>query len=83
MSGKSFSIEYICKKIAKISKKKQNIVTDNKKVRKNDIPEIRCSYGRIKKIHDWKPKISIDCGLAKTYYKSLSKKDIVNRLGKK
>jgi nucleoside-diphosphate-sugar epimerase len=36
-------------------------------VRKNDIPEIRCSYGRIKKIHNWKPKISIDYGLAKTY----------------
>ena len=66
-SGKSFSIEYICKKIAKISKKKQKIVTDNKKVRKNDIPEMRCSYGRIKKIHNWKPKISIDYGLAKTY----------------
>ena len=47
---------------------------------------------KIKKNLNWYPKINFDKGIKltfdwynnnKTYYKSLSKKDIINRLGKK
>jgi len=72
-SGKSFSIKTISDKIEKIMKKKVTVETDKTKIRKNDILEIKSDYSKIKKIHHWKPKISLDEGLKKTceYYQKI------------
>jgi len=73
-SGKSFSIKTVCDKIEKIIKKKVRIEVDKSKIRKNDVLEMRCSYNKIKKIHCWKPLISLDEGLKKTcdYYQKIN-----------
>ena len=65
-SGKSFSVKMICDKIEKIMKKKVTIETDKTKIRKNDILEIKSNYSKIRRIHHWEPKISLDEGLKKT-----------------
>ena len=73
-SGKSFSIKTVCNEIEKIMGKKVVIKVDKNKVGKNDVLEMRSNYNKIKKIHCWKPQISLNEGLMKTcdYYQKTS-----------
>jgi len=64
-SGKSISINDLCRKIIKISKKKILFESDKKLFRKSEIPDLFCDITKIKKL-DWKPKITIDEGLTHT-----------------
>ena len=77
-SGESYSIRTICKKIENIMKKRLMIEVDKSKIRKNDIPEIRSDYSKIKKIHGWKPEISLYEGLKKTCYYQRKENYIIN-----
>jgi nucleoside-diphosphate-sugar epimerase len=71
--GKSTSIKSICDNISKISKRKPKINLIKNKLRKNDIKEIKCSYSKINKIHNWKPKYDLNLGLQSMYNQLISK----------
>ena len=93
-SNKNLDNIQICKSLLSISK---NILSENSKVKINfvkDRPGHDLRYAlnsnKIKKKLKWKPKTNFLTGIKKTfewylnnksYYKSLSKKDIVKRLG--
>ncbi len=64
-TGKSIKIKDIILKFEKILGKKFLIFSEFK--RKNDIPELKSNISLIKKELNWKPQISIDQGLEKTY----------------
>ena len=95
-SNKNLNNIQVCKKLLNASKSQINI-GKNVKIRfVKDRPghDIRYALNskKIKKNLNWYPKINFDKGIKltfdwynnnKTYYKSLSKKDIINRLGKK
>lgn len=65
--GKSTSIESVCRNVSKISKRKPKINSVKTKLRNNDIKEIKCSYYKINKIHNWKPKFNLNLGLQSIY----------------
>ena len=86
----------ICKKLIQISKSKINVGKNVKIEFVKDRPghDIRYALNSSKLIKElkWKPKIKFQKGLELTfnwylnnlnYYKSLNKKDIINRLGVK
>ena len=86
----------ICKKLIQISKSKINLEKNVKIEFVKDRPghDIRYALNSSKLIKElkWKPKIKFQKGLELTfnwylnnlnYYKSLNKKDIINRLGVK
>tara|TARA_B100001057_G_scaffold77258_1_gene72102 strand:- start:299 stop:1312 length:1014 start_codon:yes stop_codon:yes gene_type:complete len=95
-SNKNLNNIQVCKKLLNTSKSQINI-GKNVKIRfVKDRPghDIRYALNskKIKKNLNWYPKINFDKGIKltfdwynnnKTYYKSLSKKDITNRLGKR
>ena len=95
-SNKNLNNLQVCKKLIKVSK---NLINIGKKVKitfVKDRPGHDVRYAldsrKIKKNLQWQPKTSFKEGIKltfnwynnnKTYYKSLSKKDITKRLGKK
>ena len=95
-SNKNLNNIQICKALLKISK---NIIKDKSNVKINFVKDrpghdIRYALNsnKIKKKLKWKPKTAFEKGLVRTfhwylnnnnYYKSLSKKDIIKRLGSK
>ena len=95
-SNKNLNNIQICKTLLKISK---NIVGNKKNVKINFIKDrpghdfrYALNSNKIKKNLKWKPKTSFEKGILntfnwylnnKSYYKSLSKKDITKRLGRK
>jgi len=64
-SERSYSIQEICNILKKLSGKKNPIIVDKKKLRKNDIKNVVSDCSKIKKL-GWKPKISINKGLELT-----------------
>jgi len=64
-SERSYSIQEICNILKKLSGKKNPIIVDKKKLRKNDIKNVVSDCSKIKKL-GWKPKISINTGLELT-----------------
>ena len=95
-SNKNLNNLEICKSLLKISKKIIKIKSNVKITFVKDRPGHDLRYAlnsnKIKKKLKWRPKISFEKGLTRTfmwylnnnnYYKSLSKKDIIKRLGTK
>ena len=72
-SGKSYSIKSIIEKLSKISGKRPKIKIKNTLYRKNDVPEIKGSFAKIKRDYRWKPATSLELGLEQTlnYYNNL------------
>lgn len=58
-SGKSYSIEEILNTLIKFSKKKIEVIEDEKKFRKADVTDIYGDYSKIKKL-GWKPTIPLE-----------------------
>jgi len=58
-SGKSYSIEEILQTLLRFSKEKIEIIKDEKRFRKADVPEIYGDYSKLKKL-GWKPSIPIE-----------------------
>lgn len=58
-SGKSYSIEEILRILLEFSKKKIEIIKDEKKFRKIDVPDIYGDYSKLEKL-GWKPVIPIE-----------------------
>ena len=94
-SNKNLNNLEICKALLKISKKNHKIGANVKIKFVKDRPGHDFRYAldsnKIKKKLKWYPKTSFEEGIKltldwynnnKTYYKSLSKKDIIKRLGK-
>ncbi len=95
-SNKNLNNLQVCKELIKISKKKINLGNKVKIFFIKDRPGHDLRYAlnskKIKKLLGWMPKTNFRHGINitfdwylnnKKYYKSLSKKDIVRRLGKK
>ena len=93
-SNKNLSNLEVCKKLLNISKKNfdlgKNVKIKFVKDRPGHDTRYALNSNKIKKTLKWVPKISFNEGIKltfdwyrfnKTYYKSLSKKDIINRLG--
>ena len=93
-SNKNLNNIEICKSLLKISKKiiknKSNIKINFVKDRPGHDLRYALNSNKIKKKLKWVPKTSFEKGLVQTflwylnnknYYKSLSKKDIIKRLG--
>ena len=72
-SERSYSIQEICNILKKLSGKKNPIIVDKKKLRKNDIKNVVSDCSKIKKL-GWKPKISINEGLKLTLDWYIAKK---------
>jgi len=72
-SERSYSIQEICNILKKLSGKKNPIIVDKKKLRKNDIKNVVSDCSKIKKL-GWKPKISINKGLELTLNWYIAKK---------
>ena len=66
-SGNEISIYDLAIKISKIAKKKIKIKYDESRERPYDVNRLLCKNNKAKKILNWKPKISIEKGLALTY----------------
>lgn len=66
-SGKEISIHDLAKKIAKISKKKIKIKYDESRERPYDVNRLLADNSKARKILKWRPKISVEKGLAMTY----------------
>ena len=66
-SGKEISIYDLAKKIAKISKKKIKIKYDESRERPYDVNRLLADNSKARKILKWRPKISVEKGLAMTY----------------
>lgn len=64
--GGSTSINELCHKLIKISKKKIPIESDKKFFRESEIPNLVCDNSKIRRL-GWKPKITLDEGLARTF----------------
>ena len=88
-SGKAYNIKNLIQKIVKLTKggKPQY---GKIKLRKEEALKIFPSITKAKKLLKWKPKVNFSEGIKltfewynknKSYYKNLSKKDIVKRLG--
>ena len=95
-SNKNLNNLEVSRKLIKISKKSQKLGKNVKILFVKDRPGHDIRYAldsnKIKKKLNWHPKISFEKGIKltfdwytnnKTYYNSLSKKDIMRRLGKK
>ena len=64
-SERSYSIQEICNILKKLSGKKNPIIVDKTKLRKNDIKNVVSDCSKIKKL-GWKPRVSINKGLELT-----------------
>lgn len=65
-SGTSYSINHICEILNRISRKKIPVISNQKKFRKNDVPEIVSNSKKICSL-GWTPKVSLNSGLKITY----------------
>ena len=65
--GKPIKIKDLISQYKKISKKKLKIISNEKKIRKNDVKKISADISRIQKRTGWKPRISLKKGLEMTY----------------
>jgi dTDP-glucose 4,6-dehydratase len=66
-SGYETSIRDLAFKIAKIAKKKIKIKYDEGRERPYDVNRLCCNNKKAKNLLDWKPKISMNSGLRKTF----------------
>jgi nucleoside-diphosphate-sugar epimerase len=66
-SGTEISILNLAKKILKTSGKKINIKYDESRTRPYDVNRLICDNRKAMKLLKWKPKISVDVGLKKSY----------------
>ena len=68
-SNQDISISQLLEKIFKITNIKKKIVVNKERVRKNksEVNHLLCDNKKIVSLTDWKPKISLDQGLKKTY----------------
>ena len=95
-SNKNLNNLAVCRKLLNISKRSKKLAKNVKLLFVKDRPGHDIRYAldsnKIKKKLNWYPKTSFEKGIKltfdwysnnKTYYNSLSKKDIVRRLGKK
>ena len=64
-TGKSYTINQICKILKDISKKEFKIKTSKTKIRKNESLEYQSNSSKLRKL-GWKPKISVKEGISKT-----------------
>ena len=64
-SERSYSIQEICNILKKLSGKKNPIIVDKTKLRKNDTKNVVSDCSKIKKL-GWKPRVSINKGLGLT-----------------
>jgi len=65
-SGKSYSIENLCKRLVKISNKNIQFKSKKSLSRTKDIPNIIANCSKIKKL-GWKPQMKLNDGLKLTY----------------
>ena len=66
-SGTEISILNLAKKILKTSGKKINIKYDESRTRPYDVNRLICDNRKAMKLLKWKPKISVDVGLKRSY----------------
>jgi nucleoside-diphosphate-sugar epimerase len=66
-SGKSISIKNLVHDCSRISNTKLKIVLSKEKSRKNEIMNVQANISKMKKELNWKPKISLNEGLEKTF----------------
>ena len=68
-SNQDISISQLLEKIFKITNLKKKIVVSEDRIRKNksEVNHLLCDNKKILSLTDWKPKISLDDGLRKTY----------------
>ena len=68
-SGKEIQIGTLAKKIIKISGKNKKLKIAKKRLRpkKSEVDQLLGENKKIKKLTKWKPKVSFDSGLKKTY----------------
>ena len=68
-SNQDISISQLLEKIFKITNMNKKIVVNKERVRKNksEVNHLLCDNKKILSLTDWKPKISLDKGLKKTY----------------
>ena len=68
-SNQDISISQLLEKIFKITNLKKKIVVSEDRIRKNksEVNHLLCDNKKILSLTDWKPKISLDEGLRKTY----------------
>ena len=60
-TGEAITINYIAKKVKKISGSQSKII--HTKDRKAQVPKLLCDYSLAKKLFGWKPRVFIDEGL--------------------
>jgi len=65
-TGTSYSINQICKIIKNLTKQDTPIKSSIQFFQKNDVKKIVCNPNKLKKL-GWKPKVSIELGLKKTW----------------
>ena len=68
-SNQDISISQLLEKIFKITNMKKKIIIKKERIRKNksEVNHLLCDNNKILSLTDWKPKISLDQGLKKTY----------------
>ena len=68
-SNQDISISQLLEKIFKITNMKKKIIINKERIRKNksEVNHLLCDNNKILSLTDWKPKISLDQGLKKTY----------------
>jgi len=68
-SNQGISISQLIEKIFEITNLKKKIVVSEDRIRKNksEVNHLLCDNKKILSLTDWKPKISLDDGLRKTY----------------
>ena len=72
-SERSYSIQEICNILKKLSGKKNPVIVQKTKIRKNDVKNVVSDCSKIKKL-GWKPEISINEGLELTLNWHVAKK---------
>ena len=66
-SGNEVKIINLANKLIKISKKKIKVKTDESRLRPYDIDRLICDNKKARTVLKWKPKVSINAGLKKTF----------------
>ena len=65
-TGKSISIENLCRKLITFSNKSITIKSGDSFLRKSEIPELLCDNGKMMNL-GWIPEVSLDTGLKNTF----------------